>query len=156
MCIGKCIWGRAGVSPTRRDSTSSSGCHIPTTCGGFTPMLPRENEEPCSRPCARARPTQAFTAGSYFEAGVLDHDLPLMRGEAVIERNPDLRELTARYNRAALTFIEEQRTKPSFSTRAQHAARAVVCFGPFCGQVARGSMAMCDGARLERRPILDG
>jgi arylsulfatase A-like enzyme len=37
-----------------------------------------------------------------------------MRGENVIEKNPDQRQLTTRYTEEALRFIEEQKAKPFF------------------------------------------
>ncbi len=41
-------------------------------------------------------------------------DLPLIRGESVIDRNPDQAELTARYHDEALAFIERHRDRPFF------------------------------------------
>jgi arylsulfatase A len=50
----------------------------------------------------------------YPTNGGFPNDLPLMRGEKVIEKNPDLRQLTTRYTEEALKFIERNRKEPFF------------------------------------------
>jgi len=79
-------------------------------------MPPRENEDERMK---AARKRAAYTGyagqGSYYpKNGGFPNDLPLMRGEQVIEKNPDLRQLTTRYTETALQFIEQHRQGPFF------------------------------------------
>ena len=66
-------------------------------------------------------------------------DLPLVEGEKVIETNPDQSQLTQRYTRRALRFIEQHQEEPFFLYLA-HSMPHVPLFAsvPFQGQSAIG------------------
>ena len=63
----------------------------------------------------RAEYTGYAGQGSYYpENFSFLNPLPLMRGEEVIEENPDQTQLTTRYTEEALQFIRDNREKPFF------------------------------------------
>ena len=99
---------------------------------------PRENEHPrLAAARKRAAMTGHWRQGTYRPAPY--PDLPLMRGEEVLEFNPDQRKLTSLYTEEALEFIAENRDRPFFLYLA-HAMPHVPLFasGGFEGKSKRG------------------
>lgn len=117
MCIGKWHLGDAPeMLPLRQGFESYFGFPFSNDMWRFHPrMPPRENEEEMLRRMrARADYTGFHLQGTYFAPGVLENDLPLMRDDAVIELNPDQRQMTIRYTEEALAFISQPREQPFF------------------------------------------
>ena len=77
---------------------------------------------------------------SYYPPnGGFPNDLPLMRDETVIEKNPDLRQLTTRYTETALQFISAQRDRPFFLYLAHNMPHVPLFVSEkFAGKSARG------------------
>ncbi len=118
MCIGKWHLGDAPeFLPTRQGFDAYFGIPFSNDMWWNHPkMPPRENEDELMRQIrARAAYTGFAGQGSYYSRnGGFHNDLPLMRGEDVIEANPDQRQLTTRYTETALDFIEDHRDGPFF------------------------------------------
>ncbi len=81
----------------------------------FHPKIePHHEEDPrLTQIRDRAKITGYQGEGQVYPRGWFP-DLPLMRDNDVIELNPDLAQLTRRYNETALAFIEANREKPFF------------------------------------------
>ena len=142
MCIGKWHLGDAPeFLPTRQGFDSYFGVPFSNDMWRFHPkMPPRENEEPLLKQMReRAAYTGFHLQGTFYPPGVLENDLPLMRGEAVVEKNPDQRQLATRYTEAALQFIEAQRNRPFFLYLAHHVPHVPLFVSEkFAGKSPRG------------------
>jgi arylsulfatase A-like enzyme len=142
MCIGKWHLGDAPeLLPTRQGFDAYFGVPFSNDMWRFHPkMPPRENEEPLMKQMReRAAYTGFHLSGSYYPPGMLENDLPLMRDENVIEKNPDQTQFTTRYTEAALEFIERQRDKPFFLYLAQHMPHVPLFVSDkFAGKSPRG------------------
>ncbi|MFM7752271.1 MAG: sulfatase [Opitutaceae bacterium] len=143
MAIGKWHLGDApGFLPTRQGFDHYLGLPFSNDMWRYHPrMAPRPGEDARMR---AARERAAYTGfagqGSYYPPqGGFPNDLPLMRDTAVIERNPDQRELTARYTAAALDFISANRDRPFFLYLAHSMPHAPLHVSDrFAGKSARG------------------
>jgi arylsulfatase A len=142
MCIGKWHLGDAPeLLPTRQGFDTYFGVPFSNDMWRFHPkMPPRENEEPLMRQMReRAAYTGFHLQGSSYPPGVLENDLPLMRGETVVEKNPDQSQFTTRYTEAALQFIDQQRARPFFLYLAHHMPHVPLFVSDkFAGKSPRG------------------
>lgn len=118
MMIGKWHLGDAPeLLPTKQGFDTYFGLPFSNDMWRYHPnMPPRENEDELMR---KTRERAAYTGyagqGRYYPPnGGFPNDLPLMRNDTVVEKNPDLRQLTTRYTEAALQFIDAQRDRPFF------------------------------------------
>lgn len=118
MMIGKWHLGDAPeMLPTKQGFDTYFGLPFSNDMWRYHPnMPPRENEDELMR---KTRERAAYTGyvgqGRYYPPnGGFQNDLPLMRNDTVVEKNPDLRQLTTRYTEAALQFIDDQRDRPFF------------------------------------------
>jgi arylsulfatase A-like enzyme len=143
MAIGKWHLGDAPeFLPTRQGFDTYFGLPFSNDMWRYHPnMPPRENEDALMR-ATRERAAYTGYAGQgryYPDGGGFPNDLPLLRDETVIEKNPDQRQLTTRYTEAALAFITAQRDRPFFLYLA-HAMPHVPLFvsEKFAGKSARG------------------
>lgn len=123
-CVGKWHLGDAPeFLPTRQGFDSYFGIPFSHDMWRYHPkMRPRENEDSLAI-ATRKRAAYTGYAGqeSYYPPnGGFPNDLPLMVNEKVVERNPDIRQLTTRYTEEALEFISEQKDKPFFLYLAHH------------------------------------
>ncbi len=118
MCIGKWHLGDAPeFLPTRQGFDSYFGLPFSNDMWRYHPrMAPQENEDSLMKAIRkRAEYTGYAGQGSYYpEGGGFPNDLPLMRDEEVIEKNPDQCKLTIRYTDEAVKFIEKNSDKPFF------------------------------------------
>jgi arylsulfatase A len=143
MHIGKWHLGHAPeLLPTRQGFDEYFGLPFSNDMWRYHPMMPpREDEDELMRATReRAAYTGYAGQGNYYpKNGGFPNDLPLMRGEQVIEQNPDQRQLTTRYTEAALKFIEQHRQGPFFLYLA-HAMPHVPIFvsDQHAGQSSRG------------------
>lgn len=123
MHIGKWHLGDAPeFLPTRQGFDEYFGIPFSNDMWRYHPkMPPQENEDELMRATReRAAYTGFAGQGSYYaKKGGFPNALPLMRGESVIEENPDQRQLTTRFTEAALEFIGRQREQPFFLYLAQ-------------------------------------
>lgn len=143
MCIGKWHLGDAPeFLPTRQGFDQYFGLPFSNDMWRYHPnMPPRENEDALMKATReRAAYTGYAGQGNYYRPGAgFPNDLPLMRGEKVIETNPDQRQLTTRYTEAALQFIEAQREKPFFLYLAHNMPHVPLFVSEkFAGKSARG------------------
>ena len=118
MMIGKWHLGDAPeFLPTRQGFDTYFGLPFSNDMWRYHPnMPPRENEDELMR-STRERAAYTGYVGQgrpYPLNGGFPNDLPLMRNEVVVEKNPDLRQLTTRYTEAALEFIGTRRETPFF------------------------------------------
>ncbi len=118
MMIGKWHLGDAPeLLPTKQGFETYFGLPFSNDMWRYHPnMPPRENEDELMR---KTRERAAYTGyagqGRYYPPnGGFPNDLPLMRNDTVVEKNPDLRQLTTRYTEAALQLIDAQRDRPFF------------------------------------------
>jgi arylsulfatase A len=118
MCIGKWHLGDAPeFLPTSQGFDAFFGIPYSNDMWSYHPRMPeRDNEDSLM---ARIRERAAYTGyagqGSYYPAGGgFPNAIPLMKDEAVVEKNPDQRRLTTRYTEAALEFIETRNGTPFF------------------------------------------
>ncbi len=143
MCIGKWHLGDAPeFLPTRQGFDAFFGLPFSNDMWRYHPNMPaRENEDALMR-ATRERAAYTGFAGQgrpYPPNGGFPNDLPLMRGETVIERNPDQRQLTTRYTEAALQFIEAQREQPFFLYLAHNMPHVPLFVSEkFAGKSGRG------------------
>ncbi len=118
MCIGKWHLGDAPeMLPTRQGFDTYFGLPFSHDMWRYHPKMPlRPNEDALMRATReRAAYTGFAGQGSYYPPnGGFPNDLPLMRDETVIEKNPDLHQLTTRYTEEALKFIAAKRDHPFF------------------------------------------
>ena len=118
MCIGKWHLGDAPeFLPTRQGFDEYLGIPFSNDMWRYHPKMPPQPDE--DELMKQTRKRAAYTGfageGSYYpKGGGFPNDLPLMRDETVIEKNPDQRQLTTRYTEAALKFIEKHREGPFF------------------------------------------
>ncbi|MEW6306425.1 MAG: sulfatase, partial [Verrucomicrobiota bacterium] len=143
MCIGKWHLGDAPeFLPTSQGFDEYFGIPFSNDMWRYHPMMPPQENEDEFMQATRQRAAYTGYAGQgkyYAKNGGFPNDLPLMRGSAVIEKNPDQRQLTTRYTEAALAFIEKQRDKPFFIYLA-HSMPHVPIFvsEKFAGKSPRG------------------
>lgn len=118
MCIGKWHLGDAPeFLPTRQGFDEYLGIPFSNDMWRYHPKMPPQPDE--DELMKETRKRAAYTGfagkGSYYPKGDgFPNDLPLMRDETVIEKNPDQRQLTTRYTEAALKFMEKHREGPFF------------------------------------------
>jgi len=142
-CIGKWHLGDAPeFLPTRQGFDEYFGIPFSNDMWRYHPkMPPREDEDELMRATRQRAAYTGFAGqgGYYGKNGGFPNDLPLMRGETVIEKNPDQRQLTIRYTEAARQFIEQNRNRPFFLYLA-HAMPHVPLFvsKEYAGQSPRG------------------
>lgn len=143
MHIGKWHLGDAPrFLPTRQGFDRFFGIPFSNDMWRYHPkMRPQAEEDELMRATRKRAAYTGFAGqGSYYSKnGGFPNDLPLMRQEEVIERNPDQRRLTTRYTEEALRFIEANRAKPFFLYLA-HAMPHVPIFvsEKFAGKSPRG------------------
>jgi hypothetical protein len=156
LCIGKWHLGDAPeFLPTRQGFDAYFGVPFSNDMWRFHPkMPPRENEEPLMKQMReRAAYTGFHLSGSYYPPGMLENDLPLMRGESVSRTIP--------------TSASSPRATPrprcsSSSSRGESRSSSIsrtTCRTCRCSsrqvrrQIAARALRRCrDGTRLERRP----
>lgn len=118
MCIGKWHLGDAPeFLPTRQGFDAYFGIPFSNDMWLYHPKMPPREKEDSLMQAIRARAAYTGFAGqgSYYPAGGgFPNEIPLMRNETVIEKNPDQRQLTTRYTEAALEFIGAQQGNPFF------------------------------------------
>lgn len=118
MHVGKWHLGDAPeFLPTRQGFDEYFGIPFSNDMWRYHPrMPPGENEDALMQFIRKRAAYTGFDGqGSYYgKNGGFPNDLPLMRGEQVIEQNPDQRQLTTRYTEEALAFIEKHRNGPFF------------------------------------------
>ena len=143
MHIGKWHLGdNPRFLPTRHGFDEYYGLPYSNDMWPYHPRMPvTENEDP--RMIA-ARKRAAYTGfsgqGTYYPQGhAFSRPLPLMRGEEVVEENPDQTKLTTSYTEEAIGFITENRDRPFFLYLA-HAMPHVPLFvsSKFKGRSRRG------------------
>jgi arylsulfatase A len=103
--------------PTRQGFDEYFGIPFSNDMWRYHPKMPPRENEDALMTATRERAAYTGFAGqeSYYpKNGGFPNDLPLMRGESVIEHNPDQRHLTTRFTDAALEFIERKRAGPFF------------------------------------------
>jgi len=143
MCIGKWHLGDAPeFLPTSQGFDAFFGIPFSNDMWAYHPLMPpRENEDSLMLAIReRAAYTGYAGQGSYYPpGGGFPNEIPLMRNESVIEKNPDQSQLTTRYTEAALKFIDEQHKKPFFLYLA-HAMPHVPLFvsEKYAGKSIRG------------------
>jgi arylsulfatase A len=141
--IGKWHLGDAPeLLPTKQGFDEYFGIPFSNDMWRYHPRMPRrENEDELMRATRRRAAYTGYHGqeSDYPKGGGFPNDLPLMRGEEVIEKNPDQRQLTTRFTDEALKFIENNRDKPFFLYLA-HAMPHVPLFvsDRHAGKSARG------------------
>ncbi len=143
MCIGKWHLGDAPeLLPTRQGFNAYFGLPYSNDMWRYHPNMPARENEDALMQASRARAAYTGFAGQgrpYPANGGFRNDLPLMRDETVIEKNPDQRQLTTRYTEAALQFIEAQREKPFFIYLAHNMPHVPLFVSEkFAGKSSRG------------------
>ena len=143
MCIGKWHLGDAPeFLPTSQGFDQYFGLPFSNDMWRYHPnMPPRENEDAMMKAMReRAAYTGYAGKGNYYPpGGGFPNDLPLMRDQAVIETNPDQRQLTTRYTGEALKFIEARRDAPFFLYLAHNMPHVPLFVSEkFAGKSARG------------------
>jgi arylsulfatase A-like enzyme len=143
MAIGKWHLGDAPeFLPTRQGFDEYFGLPFSNDMWRYHPNMPPQENEDALMLATRERAAYTGFAGKgkyYPPGGGFPNDLPLMRGERVIETNPDQRELTTRYTEAALAFIEAQRARPFFLYLAHNMPHVPLFVSEkFAGKSARG------------------
>jgi arylsulfatase A len=118
MAIGKWHLGdRPELLPTQQGFDSYFGIPFSNDMWRYHPMMPPRENEDALMTATRERAAYTGYAGQgryYAKGGGFPNDLPLMRNDAVIEQNPDQRQLTTRYTEAAIAFIDEHKEGPFF------------------------------------------
>lgn len=118
MCIGKWHLGDAPeFLPTRQGFDTYFGLPFSNDMWLYHPRMTQGKNEDSLMLAIRERAAYTGYAGqgSYYPPGQgFTNDLPLMLNENVIEKNPDLRQLTTRYTEAAISFIDQQHDNPFF------------------------------------------
>lgn len=143
MCIGKWHLGDAPqFLPINQGFDAFFGIPFSNDMWSYHPRMPlRENEDSLMQAIRkRAAYTGYAGQGSYYPPGKgFPNAIPLMRDGKVVEKNPDQRQLTTRYTKAALEFIESREGTPFFLYLA-HAMPHVPLFvsGKYDGSSARG------------------
>ena len=143
MHIGKWHLGDAPeFLPTRQGFDHFFGIPFSNDMWPYHPkMPPREKEDELMKAMRKRAAYTGFAGqGTYYsENGGFPNPLPLMRDEKTIEENPDQTQLTTRYTRAAIEFIEANRDEPFFLYLA-HAMPHVPLFvsDKFAGKSRRG------------------
>ncbi len=118
MCIGKWHLGHAqGYLPTNQGFDHFFGTPYSNDMWRYHPrMRPQENEDSLMRVIRkRASYTGYHGEESYYPADRgFPNDLPLMTDDKITELNPDQRQLTTRYTRSAIEFIQSKKDQPFF------------------------------------------
>lgn len=118
MAIGKWHLGDAfEFLPTNQGFDTYFGIPFSNDMWRYHPRMPlMENEDSLMKAMRKRAAYTGFAGqGTYYpEQGGFPNDLPLMRDEDVIEKNPDLRQLTTRYTEEAIKFIIKNQKNPFF------------------------------------------
>ena len=143
MCIGKWHLGDAPeFLPTKQGFDAFFGIPFSNDMWRYHPRMPiRQNEDSLMLAIRKRAAYTGFAGqGAYYPPNRgFPNDLPLMRDEVVIEKNPDQRQLTTRYTEEAIRFIDKNHKKP-FLLYLAHSMPHVPLFvsGKFAGKSIRG------------------
>jgi arylsulfatase A len=143
MAIGKWHLGDAPeFLPTSQGFDRYFGIPFSNDMWRYHPNMPPKENEDALMKATRERAAYTGYAGQgryYPPNGGFPNDLPLMRDQSVIEKNPDQRQLTTRYTEAALEFIAAQRDKPFFLYLAHNMPHVPLFVSEkFAGKSSRG------------------
>jgi arylsulfatase A-like enzyme len=140
-CIGKWHLGDAPeFLPTRQGFDSFFGLPFSNDMWRYHPQMPPKETDDDLMRAIRKRAAYIGLSGRYYPpGGGFPNDLPLMVDEKVVELNPDQKQLTTRYTKAALDFIDQNKERPFFLYLAHNMPHVPLFASPkFEGKSFRG------------------